>query len=164
MEFPGDSVTCYEQRICVLESGTIVNIGWNEDFTAGRMPNHITYSTDNGKTFSKPVDTGIMGQASSVTALGGEKFAAVISRRRDTDEPGIYCYIVDFSDKTWKVIDEGILWSAGNNTRVKGMAEIFSFLKFGQPSIYVSSEGRKFLCFWYAKEGQYYIGFGEVIL
>lgn len=164
MEFPGDSVTCYEQRICVLESGTIVNIGWNEGFTAGRMPNHITYSTDNGKTFSKPVDTGIMGQAASVTALGGERFAAIIARRRDTEEPGIYAYIVDFSEKTWKVEEEAKLWGPDIMTRAAGMAEIFAFLKFGQPSLYAAKDGKYYLVFWYAKEGQYSIGFGQVVL
>lgn len=164
MEFPGDNVTCYEQRICVLDSGTIVNIGWNENFTEGRMPNHVTYSTDNGKSFSAPVNTGIMGQASSVTALGGEKFAAVISRRRDTEEPGIYVYIVDFSAKTWYVTDEAKLWGPEIMTRAGGMAEIFAFLKFGQPSLLAAKDGKKYLVFWYAKEGQYSIGFGEVEL
>lgn len=162
MEFPGDSVTCYEQRICVLESGTIINIGWNEDLVKGRLPNHITYSEDNGKTFSSPVSTGIMGQASSVTALGGEKFAAIISRRRDTEEPGIYAYVVDFSDKKWNVIDEEKLWGPSMMTRAEGMAEIFAFLKFGQPSLFAAKNGKKYLVFWYAKEGQYSIGFGEV--
>ena len=163
MEFPGDNVTCYEQRICVLESGTIVNIGWNEDVKEGkRLPNHITYSDDNGKTFSAPIDTGIMGQASSVCALGGEKFIAIVSRRRDTDEPGVYGYVVDFSGKTFNVTDEAKLWGPEIMTRAGGMAEIFAFLKFGQPSLFVTKAGRKFLLFWYAKEGQYSIGFGEV--
>lgn len=162
MEFPGDNVTYYEQRICELESGTIINIGWNESFTEGRMPNHITYSADGGRTFSEPINTGIMGQASSVTALGGEKFIAVISRKRDTDEPGVYGYVVDFSEKTWKVEQEAKLWGPKIMTRAGGMAEIFAFLKFGQPSLFVSGNGKKYLSFWYAEEGQYFIGFGEV--
>ena len=49
MDF-GKRVTCYEQRMCQLESGTIVSIGWNEDVETGeRLENHYTYSTDNGK-------------------------------------------------------------------------------------------------------------------
>ena len=116
------------------------------------------------KTFSAPVNTGIMGQASSVTALGGEKFIAVISRRRDTDAPGVYGYVVDFSEKTWKVEKEAKLWGPEIMTRAAGMAEIFAFLKFGQPSLYRAKNGKNYLCFWYAKEGQYFIGFGEVEL
>ena len=162
MEFPGDNVTCYEQRICVLESGTIIDIGWNESTVDGRLPNHITYSDDNGKTFSKPINTGIMGQASSVTALEDEKFIAIVCRRRDTDEPGVYGYIVDFSDKTFKVVEEAKLWTPAIMTRATGMAEIFSFLKFGQASLLKTKGGKNYLNFWYAKEGQYFIGFGEV--
>ena len=91
MDFGDADVSCYEQRFCVLDSGTIVNIGWNENLKTGRrLPNHITYSTDGGKTFSKPIGTGVMGQASSLCALGGERFLAVVARRRDTDEPGVY--------------------------------------------------------------------------
>ena len=39
--------------------------------TGERLNNHITVSTDNGKTFSAPIDTGVRGQASSIIAIGG---------------------------------------------------------------------------------------------
>lgn len=167
MEFENDEVSCYEQRMCVLDSGCIIDIGWNENLKTGeRLPNHITYSDDNGKNFSRPINTGVMGQASSVCALGGEKFIAIVSRRRDTDEPGVYGYVVDFSDRTWKVEQEGIIWSAGAGPiqRNQKMAEIFGFLKFGQPAVTKLKDGRLILCFWYQKEGQFYVDTGEVIL
>lgn len=164
MAFDGDTVSCYEQRFCVLESGTVVNIGWNEDVSGKRLPNHITYSTDNGKTFSTPISTGIMGQAASVCALGGERFVAVVAQRRDTDEPGIYAYVCDFSEKRWNVIRKGILWSAGKGPlkRNEKTAEIFGFLKFGQPSVTRCRDGRMLLCFWYQKEGQYQVVVGDL--
>ena len=166
MAFDGDAVTCYEQRFCVLDSGTVVNIGWNEDVSGKRLPNHITYSTDNGKTFSKPVSTGIMGQAASVCALGGERFLAVVAQRRDTDEPGIYAYECDFGERTWKGVRRKLLWSAGKGPlkRDKNAAEVFAFLKFGQPSVTKLHDGRLILCFWYQKDGQYQIMSGEVAL
>ena len=164
MAFDGDAVTCYEQRFCVLDSGTIVNIGWNEDVSGKRLPNHITYSADNGKTFSRPISTGVMGQAASVCALGGERFLAVVAQRRDTDEPGVYAYVCDFSERKWNVTRSGLLWSAskGPLKRDRNAAEVFAFLKFGQPSVTRLRDGRILLCFWYQKDGQYRVAVGDL--
>ena len=152
-----DAVTCYEQRLCQLESGTLICIGWNENTVTGqRMNNHYTVSYDNGITWSKPITTGIQGQASSLCPLGGEKLLAIHAVRRDTDRPGIYGYVIDFSDKTWKIEEEILLWEPAvpviQDTK---MAEIFSFLKFGQPSAIKLNDGNLLLSFWYAQEGQY---------
>ena len=156
MDF-GREVTCYEQRMCQLESGTIISIGWNEDVTTGeRLENHYTYSTDNGKSFSSPIPTGVRGQASSVCALGGEKLLALHAVRRDTDRPGIYGYVIDFSEKKWKIVDEALIWAPSlPMTKDAKMAEIFSFLKFGQPSAILLSDGDLLMTHWCAEEGRY---------
>jgi len=135
----------------------LICIGWNENTVTGeRLNNHYTVSYDNGITWSSPITTGIQGQASSVCALGGEKLLAIHAVRRDTDKPGIYGYLVDFSDKTWKIEEEILLW-APSVPMIKDtkMAEIFSFLKFGQPSAIKLNDGSLLLTFWYAQEGQY---------
>ena len=157
MEFKDKKVTCYEQRICQTDSGAIVCIGWNEDVETGeRLHNHYTYSLDDGKTWSDPESTGVMGQASFVCAMGGEKILAIHSVRRDTDRPGIYGYIIDFSERKWKVIDECVLWEPDFQIkRDKSMAEIFAFLKFGQPSAIMLNDGEALMTFWYAEQGQY---------
>ncbi len=150
-------ITCYEQRMCQLSSGTIVNIGWNENLETGeRYMNHYTYSTDNGKSFSEPISTGVLGQASSVCALGGERLLALHAVRRDTDRPGVYAYVIDFSDKTWNVVDEAVIWEP--QTPIKKderMAEIFSFLKFGQPGAILLKDGDVLMSHWYAEAGEY---------
>lgn len=157
MNFEGRRVTCYEQRMCVLDSGTIVNVGWNEDVESGTLlQNHITYSTDNGHTWSAPFSTGVGGQASSLCPLGGEKFLALHAVRRNTSRPGIYAYVVDFSDKTWRVLDEAVVWEPTSPlTKNTKMAEIFSFLKFGQPSAIRLSDGDLLMTHWFEEMGQY---------
>lgn len=157
MNFEGRKVTCYEQRMTQLESGAIICIGWNEDMEAGeRLENHYTVSYDNGKTWSAPISTGIMGQASSVCAIGGEKLLALHAVRRDTDRPGIYGYIVDFSEKTWKITEEMLLWEpAVPILRDNKMADIFAFLKFGQPGAILLKDGNVLMTHWYAQDGQY---------
>ena len=157
MSFGEKQVTCYEQRMCQLASGTLVCIGWNEDLTTGeRMDNHYTISLDGGKTWTAPRSTGVRGQASSVCALGGEKLLALHAVRRDTDRPGIYAYIVDLSDGEWKVEEEALLWEPATPiVKDVKMAEIFSFLKFGQPGAVVLSDGDVMMSHWYAEQGQY---------
>ena len=156
MDF-GRPVTCYEQRMCQLDSGAIICIGWNEDTVTGeRLDNHYTVSYDNGVTWSSPMTTGVRGQASSVCAIGGEKLLALHAVRRDTDRPGIYAYIIDFSDKSWKVVEEQLIWEpAMPIVKDTKMAEIFSFLKFGQPGAVLLSNGDVMMTHWYAEQGQY---------
>ena len=157
MEFPGDTVTCYEQRMCQLASGTIVDIAWCEDTVSGeRLPNHYTVSRDGGKTWSAPKSTGVRGQASSVCAIGGERLLALHAVRRDTDRPGIYAYIVDLACGEWNILEEMLVWEPPFPvTKDTKMAEIFSYLKFGQPGAILLSDGDIMMSHWYADQGQY---------
>lgn len=157
MAFPGDRVTCFEQRLCQLEDGTLVLIGWNEDMQTGqRLCNHVTFSFDNGKTFSEPVSTGIGGQASFVMALDGTKVLTLHAVRRDTDRPGIYGCIADVSGGRWTLLETECLWEPNTpllkNTKV---AEIFAFLKFGQPGAIRLADGDLLMSHWHCEEGVY---------
>ena len=121
-----------------------------------RYQNHYTASFDGGLTWTKPEATGILGQASSLCALGGEKLLAIHAVRRDTDRPGIYGYVVDFSEKTWNIVDSMLIWEpATPMQKDTKMAEIFSFLKFGQPSAIKLQDGDLLMSHWYADNGQY---------
>ena len=157
MDFGEQPITCYEQRMCCLASGTVVNIGWNENTATGeRLPNHFTYSEDGGRTWSGPISTGVLGQASSVCAIGGERLLALHAVRRDTERPGIYAYVVDFSQKRWDVVEEKLLWEPPFPiTKDSKMAEIFSFLKFGQPGAILLADGDVMMSHWYADNGLY---------
>ena len=157
MDFGDKKFTCFEQRMCELESGAIICIGWNEHVETGeRIPNHYTVSYDKGVTWSEPISTGVMGQASSVCSLGGEKFLSLHAIRRDTNRPGILACVVDFSDKTYKIIQKELIWEP-KTAIVKSdkMAEIFSCLKFGQPGAICLKDGNVLMSFWEVEEGQY---------
>ena len=129
----------------------------NENVATGeRCENHYTVSVDNGKTWSKPQSTGIMGQASSVCAIGGEKLLALHAVRRDTDRPGIYACIVDLSDGEWNIVEKTVVWEPQTPmVKDKNMAEIFSFLKFGQPGAILLEDGDVLMLHWCAEQGQY---------
>ncbi len=157
MDFSPRQVTCYEQRMCQLASGTVVCIGWNEDVTTGeRLANHYTLSFDGGKSWTAPESTGVKGQASSVCAIGGERLLALHAVRRDTDRPGIYAYVIDLSEGKWRVVDEAVVWEPKTPImKDTKMAEIFSFLKFGQPGAVLLSDGDVMMSHWFAEDGQY---------
>ncbi len=157
MEFSGKPISCYEQRMCQLSSGIIVCIGWNEDMTTGaRYENHYTFSCDNGKTWSSPETTGIKGQASSVCSIGSDMLLALHSIRRDTDRPGILGCIVDFSGCEWKVVDEAYIWEPSVPMKKNNkLAEIFSYVKFGQPGAIRLLDGDLMMSHWFAEDGQY---------
>ncbi len=156
MAFPNDTVTCYEQRLCQLESGKLVCIGWNEDLVSGeRLENHYTVSLDDGRTFSAPRGTGVRGQASSVCAIGGEKLLALHAVRRDTERPGVYAYIVN-CEHGWEILDSCLLWAPNAPQAAdRNMSEIFSHLHFGQPSAIAYGPNQALCCHWYREDGQY---------
>jgi hypothetical protein len=153
----GDTIAVYEQRICQLEkSGKIIVIAWNEDLKTGeRLTNHYSVSSDNGKTFEGPFDTGILAQASSVCAIGGDRLLALHAKRRDTDRPGVYACIVNLGNGKWEIESETMLWEPSfpivKDTK---MAEIFSFLKFGQPGAIRLSDGGILTTHWCIENGQ----------
>lgn len=155
--FPNDEVTCYEQRMCQTQDGTIAVISWNENLRTGeRMNNHVTFSFDNGKTFTDPVDTEIRGQASSILALDGSKVMTVHAMRRDTDMPGIYVAVADISGGRWQLISKELVWQPSVPvTKDTKMAEIFSFLKFGQPSAVRLADGSFLMTHWSCENGLY---------
>ncbi|HHW31684.1 MAG TPA: exo-alpha-sialidase [Clostridiaceae bacterium] len=157
MEFPGRNITIWEQRLCQTESGMLCVISWNEDLANGiQLPNHFALSYDNGKTFEKPQSTGIMGQASGLVHIEGEKILSLHCMRRGTDKPGIYAYIVDLSNGTWDIIDEKVVWEPKTLLQAnKKMMDVFAFLKFGQPSAIRLNQGGDFLMVnWIIEEGQ----------
>lgn len=157
MEFPGNEIICYEQRMCQLDDGRLVVVAWNENAVTGeRLNNHITISDDNGKTFSAPMDTGIRGQSSGIVALGGNKVMTLHALRRDTDEPGVYACIADLSDGKWNLIGKEKVWAPNvPMVRNNSFAEIFAFIKFGQPGIIKLSNGDLLMTLWICEEGCY---------
>lgn len=155
--FAGDKITCFEQRLCQTDDGTIIVISWNENMETGeRMNNHITLSRDNGKTFGEPIDTGIRGQASSLLSLGKNRFLSIHSMRRDTDRPGILFSLAEIRDGRYVQHEKELVWTPRTPiARAEHMAEIFAFLKFGQPGAIKLPDGKILMTHWYAEDGVY---------
>lgn len=142
MDF-GPDVSAWEQRICRTESGKLVVIGWNENLRTGElMNNHVAISEDNGRSFGAPIDTGIHGQASGVCAIGGDRILTTHAMRRDVDRVGVMATIVNLADGGWDVEYRELIWEPSFvMTKTTGNLEVFSALRFGQPSAVLLKDG-----------------------
>lgn len=142
MDFGADT-TVWEQRLAVTDSGTIADIAWVENLKTGRLHNnHISISTDNGRTFCPAIDTGIRGQASGICSLGGEKVLTLHSMRKHVDRFGVLACVADLSGGTWKPEQTFYLWEPRFAvTKTNGNLGVFDMLRFGQPSAIRLSDG-----------------------
>ena len=156
MEFPGRNTAIWEQRLCELENGNLILIAWNEVLETGeRLPNHYVISKDGGRSFNKPLSTGIMGQASNIMHIGDNKVLALHCIRRDTDRPGIYGYIVDLAKGKWDILSKEIIWEPQVPVKAdNSMAAVFAFLKFGQPSAVKLKDGNYLITNWFVEDGR----------
>ncbi|SEQ45519.1 BNR repeat-like domain-containing protein [Virgibacillus subterraneus] len=156
MRFKESSILVYEQRMCQLADGTIIVIAWNEDMQSGKtLPNHFSISTDNGTSFSQPRSTGIMGQTANLVHIDKNLIMAFHCIRKDTDKPGIYAYMVDLSKGEWNILFEEVVWEPKMPLKSSHtMAEVFSSLKFGQPSAIPIGNNEYIMVNWVIEEGQ----------
>ena len=132
---PSKKVAAWESRVCELQPGRVAVIFWAFDLEANKhLPNHLVVSHDDGFTWSTPIDTGHMGQASNLMWLGGERLLTIHAHR--AGDVGLYVRLVDLSGDKWNVLEETVIWGkARAQDTSKGIVEQFSELKFGQPSL-----------------------------
>ncbi len=146
----GPDVTVWEQRLAITESGKIVDIAWNENIKTGELyNNHAAISTDGGKSFSSPIDTGIHGQATGICALGGERVLTLHAMRRDVDKYGVLACIVNLENNKWDIEWSDYIWEPefSMEKRSDGL-EVFSMLRFGQPSAIMLRDGTVMYTHW----------------
>ncbi|MGH9524589.1 MAG: sialidase family protein [Terriglobales bacterium] len=146
----------WESRVCEMQPSRLVAIIWAyDDINQRHLSNRVTVSHDNGYTWSPLIDTGHMGQTSALMYLGGEYLVSIHAHR--AEDPGIYVRVVDFSGDTWKVMSEAVIWgrAAGQQTREgQQMSQMFTSLRFGQPSIMRLRDGDFLASHWSIEEGQ----------
>ena len=98
----GGNLSPFEPRLCEMQDGRLVALVWAYDQAADRHhANHVVVSHDDGRTWSDPIDTGVMGQASSLIRLGGERLLTIHAHRGD--EIGIFVRVVDFASDHWRL-------------------------------------------------------------
>ncbi|MCX6623432.1 MAG: sialidase family protein [Acidobacteria bacterium] len=162
----GPNIIAYEPRVCQMEDGRVVAILWAYDPAAGEHhTNRVVVSHDDGHTWSAPIDTGHRGQASNVMALGGNLLATIHAHR--AEDPGVYFRIIDFSGDRWRPVAEAVIYGSGSRPQTQlgqGSAEMFTSLRFGQPSLLRLSDGQLVAYHWAVEDGQGKIRFHRLRL
>jgi len=152
------NIAAWETRIIETETGTLIALYWAYHIDKQEhLPNQFTYSSDGGKTWSRPQSTGFMGQASNLISIGSNKILTVHCQR--SDNPGIFIRVVDFSGNTWKVVQEEMVWNGGmiKKKHDTAISKEFAALKFGQPSLLSLSNSEFYLFFWCTETCMYKI-------
>jgi sialidase-1 len=141
-------VTPWESRLCQMPDGRLVAMSWCYDLAKNQnLSNHIGFSRDNGHTWSKPLDTGIMAQASNLLAIGNDRLLTIHAHR--SGQIGLAVRLVDIHDDKWTVLAEEFIWGNSKNANSSGnIIEQFANLKFGQPSLLKLSNNELIACFW----------------
>ena len=151
-----NTITPFEGRIREMQDGRLVAMLWAYDVAKRRhLSNHVVVSHDDGRNWSQPIDTGHMGQSSNLIWLGGDLLATIHAQREG--DVGVYVRIVDFSGDRWRPIAESAIWGShlGQQTKPgQSMAEMFTSLRFGQPSLLQLADGQVLATHWTIEEGQ----------
>lgn len=154
------NLTPFEPRLTEMQDGRLVALVWAYDQAADRhYSNHVTVSDDDGRTWSKPIDTGVMGQASNLVWLGGDRLLTIHAHRGD--DIGIYVRVVDFTKNEWKTLAETVIYGQTAKQTAEGQSasEMFKSLRFGQPSLLALGDGEFLATHWCVEEGQ-----GKILL
>ena len=155
-EFSGRPVVPFEARVCEMQDGRIVALVWAYDVERDEhLPNHAVVSHDDGRTWSAPIDTGHMAQASNLLWLSGDRLLTIHAHRGA--DPGIFVRIVDFAGDAWRPLAETVIYGSPVGSQPKdrqSMPEMFRSLRFGQPSLQRLSNGDFLACHWCVEDGQ----------
>jgi len=143
------NISSWESRLCEMQDGRIVVIFWAYDHIAKKhLPNYVSVSHDDGDTWSDPINTGHMGQASNLMWLGGDKLLTVHAHR--VGDIGLYVRLIDFAEDKWKMVEENVIWDGGKISGNKGktIIEQWASIKFGQPSLLGLDNGEILATHW----------------
>jgi hypothetical protein len=157
-EDPDKRFGYFEQKLAQIDPGKLMAVCWT--VTLGDVtdqPDSFTISTDDGITWSPPQSTGIMGQTMTPIPLGGDRLLVLFNRRYG--EQGIVMLLVTFTDTTWHIEYEGILFDAhAKRSRPEGIetgVEEFDAFAFGFPTAIKLHDGTYMTTHWSQEKGKF---------
>jgi hypothetical protein len=149
----------WDQRLAQHpDTGELVAMFWTFDREAGcDLPNHISWGTPDGREWTEPQPTILVGQHCQPIAIGGSSLVAAYSHRRNP--PGIRVVRSDDFGRTWDMGTEVEAYAsgAGDEPNADGgsQADYWNAMgqwQFGHPRGVYLPEGEVFVVF-YAGEG-----------
>lgn len=149
MDNSADRIIYWESKIIELKNDMLVAVAWvYNELTGKDLPNHYTISRDGGRTWLRPMSTGILGETMAVAELEG---ARILSVYRRMDKPGLWATVSHFENDSWINDKDYPLWGVQEMSLISksaSMVQDFNELKFGAPSVATLPDGSVFIAFW----------------
>jgi sialidase-1 len=154
---PTSNVHAWECRVVAWGEGRVAAMWWAYDHvTEKNLSNHIAFSSDNGATFGRAVDTGVRGQSSSLIHLEGEKLLTIHTHREN--DAALIVRRVDVTGDTFRIEEELSLFAdTAMGSTTADMKKQFGDLKFGQPTVMKLKGGGALAYCWAFENHQYVI-------
>jgi sialidase-1 len=151
---PGGRYAPAEPRLCEMQDDRIVSLNWMLDHVNGtNLTNHMTVSHDGGATWSGPIDTGVLGQASNLMHWADDMLLT-IHCHREGEDIGLFVRIVDFAADQWRTVKEVKIWGNAPSRKVASYATMGQNLRFGQASLLRLDNDDILATHWAIEEGQ----------
>jgi hypothetical protein len=151
----------WDQRLAVHPgTGQLVAMFWTHDVQAGSdLDVHVAWGSADGRTWSRPLPTGLAGQHCQPVAIGGDRLVAVYSHRRHP--PGIRAALSRDFGRTWDASAEARIYDSpageepgsGGPRAQEDYWNDMGAWQFGHPRGVATADGHVFAVF-YGGRGQ----------
>ena len=145
-------VISWEQGLTQLADGRLLAAVWSFDERSGQSLSTRFVLSHDGRTFSPPRETGLIGETAKLITLADGRVLCVYRR---SDRPGLWANLVRIEGDRWINLAEAPLWQ-GMASGMHGegtSSDELSALKFGFPSMVHMAGGDVLLVFWCVEEG-----------
>jgi len=149
MKDTNNQIIYWESKVLELKDKRLLAVSWayNEKEKCD-LHNQYAISNDYGKSFSKPMSTGLIGQTLTPILLDDGR---VLSVYRRMDKTGLWANISRIDGDMWVNEKQIPLWGTGEDGLVstdKSMSKNFAVLKFGASCLMKMKDNKIFVVFW----------------
>ncbi len=149
MDGTADRTSGWEQKQVRLSDGRLMAICWRFDFRSKQnRVNGYAFSTDDGQTYGKPLDSPLHGETCTPVALPGNRVLCVYRRM---DQRGLWAHLARIDDNRWLPLAHAPLWGTTVEAHQTGPGSVLgqmSTLRFGCPSVIRLAGGDILAAFW----------------
>lgn len=153
-----------EAWVTQLADGGLLGTCWHVSRGDGDdYPHACAISRDDGRTWSRPFNSGIMGQSAASAPLPDGRVLFVYNQRRH-NQPGVWLATARPKEGDFGLISDQPVWLAKSATRgaSSGKSKEWTDFAFGEPSVLCLSPNTALVTFWCIQPDYTGIRFVEV--
>lgn len=157
-EDPQGKLGYFEQKLAQIAPGRVMATCWT--VTLGEVvdqPDSFAISDDDGSTWGPARSTGIRGQTMTPIPLGGDRLLVLYNRRYG--DQGIVMALVTFTDTSWSIVYEGLMYDARARrerpTDLETGVQEFDSFAFGFPTAIRLQDGSILATHWCQEDGDF---------